>query len=63
MAELKGKFAGALPNVKAWIEEEYGLAGRDTDAFVAALDQDSGATAYVFRCLHCARYLAYTDEL
>ncbi len=62
-AELKGKFAGALPALKAWIEEEYGLKGRDLDAFVAELDKDAGAIAYVFRCLHCAKYLAYTDEL
>ncbi|MFF3960210.1 CbrC family protein [Streptomyces griseorubiginosus] len=31
------------------------------DDFLAALDEDGGPTAYLFRCRHCATHLAYAD--
>jgi uncharacterized protein CbrC (UPF0167 family) len=30
--------------------------------YIAALKKDEEPTAYVFRCLHCGKYLAYADE-
>ena len=53
-AELNGELAPARPAVNRWMKDEYGE--------VFALSKESEPTAYVFRCLHCKKYLAYTDE-
>ena len=29
--------------------------------YFSALDRESGPTAYIFRCLHCGEYGAYSD--
>ncbi len=61
-AELKGEFAGAVPALKKWIKDEYGIGGKDRDEMIAGLKKDGEPSAYVFRCLHCAKLLAYADE-
>ena len=33
----------------------------DVDEHVQGLKSDGSATAYLFRCLHCSRHLAYSD--
>ena len=38
------------------------LTGADRDDFIAGLSKDNEPTAYVFRCLHCAKLHAYADE-
>jgi uncharacterized protein CbrC (UPF0167 family) len=48
--ELKGRFAAALPAVKDAYEDDW-----------HDLSIDGEPTAYIFRCLHCQKYLAYTD--
>lgn len=39
----------------------WGLEPVDVDALVGSLDVDGSATAYLFRCRHCATHLAYAD--
>jgi uncharacterized protein CbrC (UPF0167 family) len=50
-AELKGKFADAIPAVEL-----------DWDGDWHDLDKEGQPTAYIFRCLHCQNYLAYVDQ-
>jgi uncharacterized protein len=50
-AELKGKFAAAIPAVE-----------QDWDGDWRDLSKDGQPTAYIFRCLHCKQYLAYVDQ-
>ena len=50
-AELDGEFAAA----------KSALAGLGKK-YIAALKKDEEPTAYIFRCLHCEKYLAYADE-
>jgi uncharacterized protein len=42
-------------------QREHGPSSRDADEYVAALDKEGSSTAYLFRCLHCGTYLAYSD--
>ena len=60
--ELREKFADALPSVKQVIRDDYGLSGADLKEFLDALTVDDQPTAYIFRCLHCKKYLSYVDE-
>lgn len=60
--EMKGPFAKALPALKKHLKDDYDLTGADRDEFIDSLKKDNEPTAYVFRCLHCAKYLAYADE-
>jgi uncharacterized protein CbrC (UPF0167 family) len=50
-AELKGKFADAIPAVE-----------QDWDGDWHDLEKDGEPTAYIFQCLHCKQYLAYVDQ-
>lgn len=53
-----------LPEAQAMLREQaarWGFTGDDAQAFVGSLDVDGSSTAYLFRCLHCARHLAYAD--
>ena len=50
-AELKGKFAEAIPAVE-----------QDWDGDWHDLEKDGQPTAYIFRCLHCGQFLAYVDQ-
>src|SRR5262249_33885004 len=61
-AELKHQFPEAIPAVKAFLAENFGLEADEAGEFVAGLSRTGQATAYIFRCLHCSRYLAYVDE-
>ncbi|HEY6330106.1 MAG TPA: CbrC family protein [Blastocatellia bacterium] len=60
--ELKKQFPKAIPAVKQYLEEEYGLEDDDLTEFFDSLDKEGQPTAYVFQCLHCKEYLAYADE-
>jgi uncharacterized protein CbrC (UPF0167 family) len=48
--------------VRKYVREQYELRGKDLDDFLSALKRDDSPTAYIFRCLHCRKYLAYVDE-
>ena len=41
--------------------DDLGWSTEQVRDYVEALHRDGDATAYLFRCLHCARHLAYTD--
>lgn len=57
-AELEGQWADAVLS----IQQECGMVdGPDWQDYFAALDKDGGPTAYVFRCLHCDRFIGYSD--
>ena len=60
-SELKGKPAEALPAVRSYLKENYDVSGAELQEFVAGLSKDDMPTAYIFRCLHCQKYLAYVD--
>jgi uncharacterized protein len=49
LEELRGEQAGW-----GWPEAEI-------EEYVAALDKEGQPTAYLFRCRHCGRHLAYSD--
>jgi hypothetical protein len=55
--ELKAKYADVIPEV----QEECGLDGEEWDEYFNALVKGGSPTAYVFKCLHCKRLLAYSD--
>ena len=61
-AELKRQFPGAVAAVTEYVEENYGLDGDELEEFVGSLSKEDQPTAYLFRCPHCNRYLAYVDE-
>jgi uncharacterized protein CbrC (UPF0167 family) len=50
-SDLTGEFAAAIPA----IEENWDGDWHD-------LKKDDQPTAYIFRCLHCQKYLAFVDE-
>ena len=56
-AELESQWPDAVPSV----QEECGIVGPDWQDYFRALDKDGSPTAYIFRCLHCGRYLGYSD--
>jgi len=43
------------------VQEECGLEDEEWKSYFAALNRDDGPTAYVFRCLHCGDFKAYSD--
>jgi len=49
------------PNAIEAVRIDTGLEGAEWEGFKRALDKDHGPTAYVFRCTHCGRLLAYQD--
>jgi uncharacterized protein CbrC (UPF0167 family) len=39
----------------------FGWSDEEVESYLSALHADGDATAYLFRCLRCDRYLAYAD--
>jgi uncharacterized protein CbrC (UPF0167 family) len=60
--ELKADFPEAIAAVREHLKEDYDLSGDDLEEFFNGLDKEGQPTAYVFRCLHCQKYLAYVDQ-
>ena len=56
-AELRARWAAALPSIQA----DVGYTGADWEEYVDALDRERGPTAYVFRCRHCGQLGGYSD--
>jgi uncharacterized protein CbrC (UPF0167 family) len=42
--------------------DEHGSTASEGQSYLASLSKDGEATAYLFRCRHCGRYLAYSDS-
>jgi uncharacterized protein CbrC (UPF0167 family) len=42
--------------------DEHGSTAAEAQSYLASLSKDGEATAYLFRCRHCGRYLAYSDS-
>ena len=49
------------PKAVAAVREECGLEDEEWKSYFAALHRDDGPTAYLFRCLHCGGFKAYSD--
>jgi uncharacterized protein CbrC (UPF0167 family) len=60
--ELREQFPEAIDAVRALLATDFDLDGDEIDEFIGGLDKDGEPTAYIFRCLHCARPLAAVDE-
>jgi uncharacterized protein CbrC (UPF0167 family) len=60
--ELERDFPDAIPAVKQHLRDEYELSKADADEFFKGLSKEDMPTAYIFRCLHCRKYLAYVDQ-
>lgn len=60
--ELREKFSEALPAVREVLREEYDLSGGELNGFLDSLSAESDPSAYIFRCLHCRKYLSYVDQ-
>ncbi len=60
--ELERDFSAAVPVVKKYLRSEFDLSKDEAEEFFEGLSKDDQPTAYVFRCLHCHKYLAYVDE-
>ena len=60
--ELRGKFSEARPSVEQVLRDDYDLSGKELKEFVDSLSTESDPTAYLFRCLHCHKYLSYVDQ-
>ena len=60
-------YAGYSELVETWpdaidcIREEMAQADVEIEAYLNALDKDGSPTAYVFQCLRCSKYGAYSD--
>jgi uncharacterized protein CbrC (UPF0167 family) len=62
VTEIRQNFPEAIPAVRSHLEDDYDLSGAELDQFYNGLDKDGQPTAYIFRCLHCEKYLAYVDQ-
>lgn len=56
--ELQHQWPGAIPAIRDTMR--FGFT--DWVDYLAALDRDSGPTAYVFRCRHCGQLGGYSDH-
>ncbi len=56
--ELESRWRDAIPSIQTECGIVDGAQWRD---YLQALDKDGSPTAYVFQCLHCGRYLGYSD--
>jgi uncharacterized protein CbrC (UPF0167 family) len=57
-AELEARWPDAIASVRAEAGYEREEEWRE---YFNALDREGGPTAYIFRCLHCGEYGAYSD--
>lgn len=56
-AELETRWPDAIPSIR----DEMEMKPEEWAEYSAALDKDGSPSAYVFRCLHCAKHLGYSD--
>ena len=60
--ELREQFPEAIASVKQVLRDDYELSGAELKEFLDSLSTESDPTAYIFRCLHCHKYLSYVDQ-
>jgi len=60
--EIARDFPKAAAVVKKYIRKEFDMEKEDADDFFDGLTKDGESAAYIFRCLHCNKYLAYADQ-
>jgi hypothetical protein len=60
--ELREQFPDAVASVKQILRDDYDLSGTELKDFLESLSTESDPTAYIFRCLHCQKYLSYVDQ-
>jgi len=60
--ELRERFPEAIGAVKRVLRDDFDLSGKELQEFLDSLSTESDATAYIFRCLHCGKYLAEVDQ-
>ncbi|MEO6003500.1 MAG: CbrC family protein [Opitutus sp.] len=56
--ELTSKWPEAIPALM----KEAGLTAKQWERYFKRLDAEESPTAYVFRCLHCAKLSGYSDS-
>ena len=69
---MRAEIETRTPGFNGWQQEqwlaccglrgEYELSNEGAEEFAGSLRKDDQPTAYIFRCLHCNKYLAYADE-
>jgi uncharacterized protein CbrC (UPF0167 family) len=60
--EIERDFPEAAAAVRQFLRNELELSEDDTEEILEALTRDGEPSAYIFRCLHCGKYLAYVDQ-
>ncbi len=60
--ELREQFPDAVASVKQVLRDNFDLSGEELKEFMDSLSTESDPTAYIFRCLHCQKYLSYVDQ-
>jgi uncharacterized protein CbrC (UPF0167 family) len=60
--ELERDFPEAVAVVKKHLRSDFELSKKDADEFFKGLSKEGEPSAYVFRCLHCNKYVAYVDQ-
>jgi uncharacterized protein CbrC (UPF0167 family) len=57
-ADLESQWPSAIQSIQL----DCGVVdGAEWERYFRALDKDGSPTAYVFHCLHCGKYLGYSD--
>jgi uncharacterized protein CbrC (UPF0167 family) len=59
--EVLEELAFRTPGFSGWQQEHWLYHCGDGAEFLGLADRREGATAYLFRCRHCGRRLAYSD--
>lgn len=60
--ELERDFPEAVPVVKKYLRRELELSKEDAEDFYDGLSKDGEPSAYVFRCLHCKKFVVSVDQ-
>jgi uncharacterized protein CbrC (UPF0167 family) len=60
--ELKRDFPEAEKPVKKYLRDEFDLETDEANEMFDALSKADQPSAYLFRCLHCQKFLAYVDQ-
>lgn len=61
-AELKREFPTAIPVVSKYLRSEFDVSKEEAEEMLDTLSKDDQPSAYLFRCLHCHKFLVYADE-
>jgi len=61
LAELRERYPQLEFNVRGNIVYDLHMSGGTANRVLESLNRDSGPTAYVFQCLHCAAHRTFVD--